>query len=76
MPKLIYFTDVQARLKTPGGRTDPDFLETIEHKLWSIVAWGMQNGVDAILCGGDLTDHPMPGFRVLMMLAKMIHPSS
>jgi len=75
MAKFIYITDIHARLRAPAGRSDPDFLETVDQKLWSILSWGMQNGVDAVLCGGDITDHPLPGYRVLAMLAKLIHYS-
>jgi DNA repair exonuclease SbcCD nuclease subunit len=57
---------------TPPIRKD-DFCTSIMMKLNALSVFGMEKGIDAILCGGDLLNHPRVSSSVLSGLASMIN---
>lgn len=60
--KFLYFTDPHLRGTTPASRID-NFPQTLEQKLEEISYLAQTHQVEAILCGGDLWDIPLPAIQ-------------
>jgi Calcineurin-like phosphoesterase. len=62
--KFLFFTDSHIRGNSPVNRKD-NFPDTLEMKLSEISDMVRQEGIDYVLCGGDLFDSPMPAIPVV-----------
>ena len=69
MIKFAYFSDSHGRLNTPKNRTE-DYFEAFKRKFSFMIDYCLDNGVDYIICGGDIVDHHSVGYRVTNYLLK------
>ena len=69
--RFLHITDTHYRASNPSGRKD-DFPTAIQRKVQAALTWGMGNGIDAVLCSGDLYDSfnvaPVVGTRLAEMI--------
>jgi len=65
--RLLYFTDTHIRSVKPDNRRD-DFLKAIAAKLSEVIKLCRLLGIDYVIHGGDIFDHPNPDRRSLDLL--------
>lgn len=69
--KLFYSTDWHARGKSPSSRVD-DYPSTIESKIRTFFRLGVEYGVDAYACGGDMVDSAFLSPQYIVKLGRVI----
>jgi DNA repair protein SbcD/Mre11 len=73
MFKILFATDLHAKLLKPSTRLDPSFVDTISAKMNFIL--GLAKTVNMTIFGGDICDNPDPSNSVIIRLMKLLSES-
>ena len=74
MLKILFATDLHAKLLKPSTRLDPNFLDTVAGKMSFIC--DLAKTVDLTIFGGDICDNPDPSNSVIIRLMKILSESN
>lgn len=69
MIKIAYLSDLHGTTKAPKNRKD-DYFETFKVKFSFFIDYCLDQGVDYIICAGDLVDHHTVTYKVTNYLLK------
>lgn len=70
--KVLFATDLHAKLSKPSSRLDENFLDTVAAKLQFFLDCAKENDVDVPILGGDIFDNPDPSNSVVIKIMKIL----